>query len=83
MIFDSNAFYKRLYVTRIDRQMSWKDISSATGISCTTLSRLAQGRLPNGADMAVLMAWAGLDPREFVDTADALAILAYGVKAES
>ena len=37
-----------------------------TGVSASTLTRMAQGRKPDAASLAALSAWAGLNPSDFV-----------------
>jgi hypothetical protein len=66
--FDSAAFYAALAVTVGSRKATWKSVSQETGVSASTLTRMAQGRNPDAASLAVLSAWAGLNPVEFVDS---------------
>ena len=68
--FDSEAFYQALAATVRQRQVTWKDVSRATGVSATTLTRMAQGRQPDAASMAALSAWSGLNPGDYVETKD-------------
>src|ERR1700722_7369564 len=64
--FDGDAFYRALETTVQARDVSWKDVSDATGVSASTLTRMAQGRRPDAASLAALSAWAGLNPSDFV-----------------
>lgn len=64
--FDANAFYEALADTVEARKSTWKAVSQATGVSATTLTRMAQGRSPDAASQAALAAWAGLNPADFV-----------------
>ena len=64
--FDADAFYKALADTVEARNVTWKAVSEATGVSVTTLTRMAQGRSPDAASQAALAAWAGLNPADFV-----------------
>lgn len=67
--FDSESFYKALADTVLARQVTWKQVSKATGVSATTLTRMAQGRSPDAASQAALAAWAGINPADFVKVA--------------
>lgn len=79
--FDSRSFYQALAATVKQRAVTWKDVSRATGVSATTLTRMAQGRQPDAAGMASLSAWSGLNPADYVkieqraERADALAVI--------
>lgn len=64
--FDADAFYEALADTVEARKVTWKAVSRATGVSATTLTRMAQGRSPDAASQAALAAWAGLNPADFV-----------------
>jgi len=64
--FDGNAFYRALEETVIARSKNWKQVSADTGVSASTLTRMAQGRKPDAASLAALSAWAGLNPSDFV-----------------
>lgn len=67
--FDGHAFYKALESTVGARQKNWKQVAIETGISASTLTRMAQGRSPDAASLAALSAWAGLNPSDFVQSA--------------
>jgi transcriptional regulator with XRE-family HTH domain len=64
--FDADAFYEALADTVEARKVPWKEVSRVTGVSTTTLTRMAQGRSPDAASQAALAAWAGLNPADFV-----------------
>ena len=64
--FDGDAFYRTLESTVRTRSMTWKEVSAETGVSASTLTRMAQGRKPDAASLAALSAWAGLNPSDFV-----------------
>lgn len=66
--FDGSAFYRALDATVKARKTTWAQVAKATSVSSTTLTRMAQGRRPDAASLAVLSAWAGLNPADFVDT---------------
>ena len=63
--FDFAAFYKALSTTVLARDISWKAVSEQTGVSQSTLSRMAKGRQPDAASLTALSAWAGLNPVDF------------------
>jgi transcriptional regulator with XRE-family HTH domain len=65
--FDGDAFYRALEDTVDRRGMNWKQVAGETGVSASTLARMAQGRRPDAASLAALSAWSGLNPSDFVD----------------
>jgi len=65
--FDANAFYAAIASTVLARGITWKQVSEETGISATTLTRMAQGRRPDAGSLAALSAWAGINPGDYVD----------------
>lgn len=67
--FDGNAFYRALEATVSARGITWKQVSSETGVSASTLTRMAQRRKPDAASLAALGAWAGINPTDFVNAA--------------
>src|ERR1700687_185297 len=64
--FNGDAFYRALETTVTARSTTWKQVAAETGVSASTLTRMAQGRKPDAASLAVLSAWAGLNPSDFV-----------------
>ena len=67
--FDGDAFYRALERTVATRAVTWKHVAAETGVSASTLARMAQGRKPDSPSLAALAAWAGIDPRDFVSGA--------------
>lgn len=65
--FDGDAFYRSLEMTVSARGKNWKQVASETGISASTLTRMAQGRKPDAASLAALSAWAGINPSDYVE----------------
>lgn len=65
--FDGAAFYRALDATVRARCKNWKQVAAETGVSASTLTRMSQGRKPDAASLAVLSAWAGLNPSDFVN----------------
>jgi len=64
--FDADAFYRALEATVQARSKNWKQVAAETGVSASTLARMAQRRKPDAASLAALSAWAGLNPADFV-----------------
>jgi len=64
--FNASAFYEVLAEKLAARDMTWSALSRQTGVTSSTLSRMAQGRGPDAATLAVLSAWAGVNPADFV-----------------
>ena len=72
--FDAGAYYTALARIVRAQKISWRQVARETGITPSTLTRMAQGRRPDAASLAVLSAWAGLNPADFVeDSRDAAA----------
>src|SRR5882762_3543427 len=64
--FDGDAFYRALEAAVNARSKVWKDVAAETGVSASTLTRMAQGRKPDASSLAALSAWAGVNPSDFV-----------------
>ena len=64
--FDAARFYQALDTTRTARRLNWKQVAEKSGVSASTLTRLAQGKRPDVDSMAALVAWSGLSADEFV-----------------
>jgi transcriptional regulator with XRE-family HTH domain len=64
--YDATAFYESLANTVAARKVTWKQVSRDTGVSTTTLTRMAQGRSPDASSQARLAAWASINPADFV-----------------
>ena len=64
--FDARGFYEALSTTVTARDVTWKQVGQETGVSASTLSRMAIGRVPDAASVAALSAWAGLNAGDFV-----------------
>lgn len=65
--FNGDGFYRALETTVVTRSKNWKQVAAETGVSASTLARMAQGRRPDAASLAALSAWAGLNPSDFVN----------------
>jgi transcriptional regulator with XRE-family HTH domain len=64
--FDAEAFYAALDGQRQSQQLTWKKVAEESGVSASTLTRLAQGRRPDVDSMAALLVWSGLSADAFV-----------------
>jgi len=64
--FDADAFYAALDGQRQSRKLTWKKVAEESGVSASTLTRLAQGRRPDVDSMATLLVWSGLSADFFV-----------------
>ena len=64
--FDARGFYESLATTVTARDVTWKQVGQETGVSASTLSRMAIGRVPDAASVASLSHWAGLNAGDFV-----------------
>jgi transcriptional regulator with XRE-family HTH domain len=68
--FDGEAFYAALDSQRQARRITWKKVAEESGVSASTLTRIAQGRRPDVDSMAALLAWAGLSADTFVQSSE-------------
>jgi transcriptional regulator with XRE-family HTH domain len=64
--FDADAFHAALDGVRRQRAMNWKQVASLSGVSASTLTRMAQGKRPDVDGLAALVAWSGLDADDYV-----------------
>ena len=64
--FDASAFFSALDSQRVARRLTWKDVAEESGISASTLTRMAQGRRPDVDSLAALTAWSGLVADDFI-----------------
>lgn len=73
--FDLGSFFAALESTKLARGLTWKQVADQSGVSASTLTRMAQGRRPDVDGLAALSSWAGLNVSDFV--------LAEGEKTEA
>jgi transcriptional regulator with XRE-family HTH domain len=64
--FDASAFFSALDAQRIAKNLNWKQVAAKSGVSASTLTRMAQGKRPDVDSLAALIAWSGLDMDEFI-----------------
>lgn len=63
--FDAAGWVAALTRGVESRGVTWRQVSEATGVSESTLSRLKKGQRPDAASLAALSAYVGLNPAEF------------------
>lgn len=86
--FDSMGFYEALDATRLARQLNWKQVAAQSGVSASTLTRMAQGKRPDVDGLAALVSWSGLKIDDFVRSeteqreAEPLAMISTYLKAD-
>lgn len=68
--FDADAFYGALDGARRARRLNWKQVAGESGVSASTLTRMAQGKRPDVDGLAALVAWSGLDADDYVRSQD-------------
>ncbi len=64
--FDASAFFSALDAQRIAKKLNWKEVAAASGISASTLTRMAQGRRPDVDSLAALITWSGLNADDYI-----------------
>jgi transcriptional regulator with XRE-family HTH domain len=64
--FDIAAFYAALDSQREAKRMTWKDVAAETGVSASTLTRMAQAKSPDAKGLAALLVWSGFVADEFM-----------------
>ena len=64
--FDGSGFYEALDATRRARNLNWKQVAAQSGVSASTLTRMAQGKRPDVDGLAALVSWSGLSSDDFV-----------------
>jgi len=67
--FDAEAFYLALDAVRVARKKNWKQVAGESGVSASTLTRMAQGKRPDVDSLAALAAWSGLPADDYVRSA--------------
>ena len=64
--FDNEGFYNAINSTRQSRNLTWKQVATETGVSASTLTRMAQGKRPDVDGLAALLSWSGLKADGFL-----------------
>ena len=68
--FDADAFHEALDGVRQARALTWKQVAAQSGVSASTLTRMAQGKRPDVDGLAALVAWSGLEADAYVRSAE-------------
>jgi transcriptional regulator with XRE-family HTH domain len=68
--FDTAAFYGALDAARQARALNWKQVAASSGVSASTLTRMAQGKRPDVDGLAALTSWSGLNADDYVRSED-------------
>lgn len=64
--FNVSSFYEALDSQRQSKQLTWKKVAKQSGVSASTLTRMAQGRRPDVDSLAALLQWSGLKAELFL-----------------
>ena len=64
--FDNSAFFSALDAHRSAKGLTWKQVAEKSGVSASTLTRIAQGKRPDVDSLAALTSWSGLNADDFV-----------------
>lgn len=64
--FDASAFFSALDAQRIAKKMNWKEVAANSGVSASSLTRMAQGKRPDVDSLAALIAWSGLNADDYI-----------------
>jgi transcriptional regulator with XRE-family HTH domain len=64
--FDVQAFFAALESTRKEGGLTWKEVAGKTGVSASTLTRIAQGHRPDVDGLAALLSWSGLKAEDYI-----------------
>lgn len=64
--FDNSAFFSALDAHRFAKNLTWKQVAEKSGVSASTLTRIAQGKRPDVDSLAALVAWSGLNADDYV-----------------
>src|ERR1700687_5860592 len=64
--FNADAFYAAVDSARQAKRKNWKQVAGESGVSASTLTRMAQGKRPDVDGLAALLAWSGLDVDDYV-----------------
>ena len=71
-VFDGQGFYQAIDAERLSRNLNWKQVAEQSGVSASTLTRIAQGKNPDVDSLSALVSWSGLDSGNFIRSARAV-----------
>ena len=65
--FDTIGFHEALDARRRARRITWKRVAKESGVSASTLSRMAHGQQrPDVDGLAALLTWSDLRAEDFI-----------------
>ena len=64
--FDTEAFFAAIDAVREAKKLTWKEVAGESGVSASTLTRMAQGKRPDVDGLAALLSWSGLKAEDFL-----------------
>ena len=64
--FDTEEFFVALDAVRQGKGLTWKDVAADSGVSASTLTRMAQGKRPDVDGLAALLKWSGLKAEDYL-----------------
>jgi|SRR5579859_2161075 transcriptional regulator with XRE-family HTH domain len=64
--FDNEGFFAALDAHRLSKRLTWKQVAEQSGVSASTLTRMAQGKRPDIDGLAALLKWSGLKAESFL-----------------
>src|SRR5262245_24031477 len=64
--FDTEAFFAALDAVRETKGCTWKEVAADSGVSASTLTRMAQGKRPDVDGLAALLKWSGLKAEDYL-----------------
>jgi transcriptional regulator with XRE-family HTH domain len=64
--FDTEAFFAALDGVREGKGRTWKEVAAESGVSASTLTRMAQGKRPDVDGLAALLTWSGLKAEDYL-----------------
>src|SRR5262249_14759803 len=64
--FDTEGFFAALDAVRQAKSRTWKDVAADSGVSASTLTRMAQGKRPDVDGLAALLKWSGLKAEDYL-----------------
>ncbi|WP_192385109.1 helix-turn-helix domain-containing protein [Mesorhizobium silamurunense] len=68
--FRADEFHAALGRVRAAKRLNWKQVAEQSGVSASTLTRIAQGKRPDVDSLAALVSWSGLSADAFVARAE-------------
>lgn len=68
VFFDAVAFYTALDSQRESNGLTWKKVAEESGVSASTLTRMAQQKRPDVDSLAKLSSWSGLSVDDFIES---------------